>query len=321
MLAYVFTLSMRGRIRAINDLVDSVFLCESKGNSMNLSAVMRSWARALATQFRFKIMLLSVIPLIISLLLWGALMAWRMQAVIDFVQSYFAVHEGYSSAAQVLSSLGLLALKTVVVPLLAMWLLLPLVVISSLLFIGVLIMPIIAKHVGARDFPLLEKRYGASFLHSLGFSFGSIFLFVFGCVVTLPLIFIPPIYVFVQPLLWGWLTYRVMSYDALALFADSDERKELVEKHRGSLLLIGLIAGAFSSLPSLLWIGSAISVANLFLFPIIVSAAIWAYLLIFIFTGLWYQHFCLRALQELRQEKMSENVQTDANSRQHTLEM
>jgi hypothetical protein len=269
---------------------------------MNLSAVMRSWVRAIATQFRFKILLLSIIPLIISLLLWGGLMAWRMQALFDFFQSYFSGHEGFSTASQFLNSLGLLALKTLIVPLLAMWLLLPLVVITSLLFIGVLVMPTIAKHVGARDFPLLEKRQGASFLSSLGFSLGSFFLFVFVWIVTLPLILVPPVYVLLQPLLWGWLTYRVMSYDALAMFADKEERIALVAKHRGSLLLIGLIAGWFSSLPSILWMGGAMSVASVFFFPIFISLAIWVYLLIFIFTGLWYQHYCLDALQQWRHD-------------------
>ncbi|MBC3874829.1 EI24 domain-containing protein [Undibacterium flavidum] len=275
---------------------------------MNFTAVLRSWARALSTQFRFKILLLSVIPLLISLAVWGGLMAWRLQAVFDFIQSYFSNHDGFTNASAILNSLGLLALKTVIVPLLAMWLLLPLVIITSLLFIGVLVMPTIAKHVGQRDFPQLELRRGSSFLASLGFSLGSFFLFVFAWVVTLPLFFVPPIYVLVQPLLWGWLTYRVMSYDALAPFADKQERQLLVARHRGSLLLIGLIAGWFSGLPSMLWMGGAMSMAYVAFFPIFVSLAIWAYLLIFIFTGLWYQHFCLDALQVLRQERHAEVI-------------
>lgn len=272
---------------------------------MNFTAVLRSWARALASQFRFKILILSVIPLLISLAVWGGLMAWRLQAVFDFIQSYFTQHNGFSDASAILNSLGLLALKTVIVPLLAMWLLLPLVIITSLLFIGVLVMPTIAKHVGKRDFPQLELRQGSSFLASLGFSLGAFFLFVFAWIVTLPLIFVPPVYVLVQPLLWGWLTYRVMSYDALTLFADKEERKLLVRKHRGSLLLIGIIAGWFSGLPSMLWMGGAMSMAYVAFFPVFVSLAIWAYLLIFIFTGLWYQHFCLDVLQALRQEQKS----------------
>nr|WP_315469310.1 EI24 domain-containing protein [uncultured Undibacterium sp.] len=269
---------------------------------MNLSAVMRSWARAIATQFRFKILLLSIIPLIVSLIAWGGLMAWRLQAIFDFFQAYFSNHESFSSISQILNSLGLLALKTVIVPLISMWVLLPLVIFTSLLFIGVLVMPIIAKHVGERDFPTVEKVQGASFLRSLGFSLGSFFLFVFAWIVTLPLIFIPPIYVLIQPLLWGWLTYRVMSYDALAMFATKDERVALVANHRGSLLLIGLVAGWFGSLPSMLWMGGAMSLAYVAFFPIFVSLAIWTYLLIFIFTGLWYQHYCLEALQQMRQQ-------------------
>ncbi len=267
---------------------------------MNVSAVMRSWARAVATQFRFKILLLSLIPLFISLVLWGGLMAWRLQAVFDFFQSYLSNREGFASLSQILNSLGMLALKTVIVPLISMWVLLPFVIITSLFFIGMLVMPTIAKHVGGRDFPVLEQRQSNSFLRSLGFSLGSFLLFLVGWLLTLPLIFVPPLYVLVQPLLWGWLTYRVMSFDALAMYADEDERKTLVQQHRGSLLLIGVIAGWFGSLPSALWMGGAMSIAYVAFFPIFVSLAVWTYLLIFIFTGLWYQHYCLEALQNQR---------------------
>lgn len=267
---------------------------------MNLAAVLRAWGRAFASQFRFKIVLLSMIPLLISLAVWGGLMAWRLQALFDFIHAYFADHNGFANASAVLNSLGLLALKTVIVPLLAMWLLLPLVIITSLLFIGVFAMPSISKHIGLRDFPQLARLQGSSFFASLGFSLGSFFLFVFVWVLTLPLAFVPPVYVVVQPILWGWLTYRVMSYDALALFATKEERQLLVAQHRPSLLLIGVIAGWFSGLPSILWMG-AMSVAYVAFFPVFVSLAIWVYLLIFIFTGLWYQYYCLDALQKMRQ--------------------
>jgi hypothetical protein len=90
-----------------------------------------------------------------------------------------------------------------------------------------------------------------------------------------------------------------MSYDALALYANKEERRQLVTQHRASLLLIGIIAGWFSGLPSMLWMG-AMSVAYVAFFPVFVSLAIWVYLLIFIFTGLWYQFYCLDALQKMR---------------------
>ncbi|MBR7801267.1 EI24 domain-containing protein [Undibacterium sp. FT137W] len=272
-----------------------------------MNAVMRAWARALAAQFRFKILALSLIPLFISLFLWGGLMAWRLQAIFDFIQAYFSEHQAFAKASDLLYSLGLLALKTLIVPLLSMWLLLPIMIMTSLLFIGLMVMPSIAKHVGNRDFPDLEKRRGASFLSSLGFSFGSFFLFSLVWVVVLPLIFIPPIYMLVQPLLWGWLTYRVMSYDALAAFASPKERQQIVAENRGSLLCIGLVAGWIGSLPSMLWMGGAMSMTYVLLFPMFVSMAIWVYLLIFIFTGLWYQYYCLAALKAMRQSNEIES--------------
>ena len=268
---------------------------------MHIPEIARAWVRALAAQFRFKIILLSLIPLLISLLLWGALLAWRLQSVFDFIQSYFSDHHNFGDARDVLASLGLLTFKAVIVPLLSLWLLLPIMIMTSLLFVGVMAMPAIAKHVGGRDFPLLEQRHGASMLGSFAYSLASFFLFSFCWVVTLPLIFIPPIYVLVHPLLWGWLTYRVMSFDALANYADREERTALVTRHRSALLLIGIIAGLLGALPSALWMSGAM----ITFLPFFAGLAIWIYLLIFIFTGLWFQYYCLDALQTLRRERVA----------------
>ncbi len=267
---------------------------------MNLQAVLRSWGRAFTAQFSPKILLLSIVPLILSLLLWGGLMWWRMQSILDFFQSYYTNHEAGSSAAQLLNSLGLLTLKTVIVPLVTMWALLPAMIMSCILFIGLIVMPAVARIVSKKDFPNLERRQGGSFLGSLGFSLFTFFLFTVLWVITLPLMFFPPIYVFVQPLLWGWLTYRIMAYDALALHADAEERQTLFTQHRASFLLMGLIAGWFGTLPGALWLGGAMSVAYVAFFPFFVSVAIWLYLVIFIYTGCWFQYYCLQALQDLR---------------------
>lgn len=267
---------------------------------MNLQEVLRSWSRAFVAQFSPRILFLSLLPLVLSLLLWGGLMWWRMQSILDFVQSYYVNHESANSAGQMLSSLGLLALKTVIVPLVTMWALLPAMIMSSLLFIGLIVMPVISRYVGQRDFPQLEKRQGGSLLGSIGFSLLSFFIFTFLWVVTLPLIFFPPIYFFVQPLLWGWLTYRIMAYDALAAYADAEERQTIFSQHRGSLLLIGVVAGWFGTLPTALWLGGAMSLAYVAFFPFFVSVAIWLYLLIFIYSGCWFQYYCLQALQKLR---------------------
>lgn len=272
---------------------------------MQAQTIAQSWSKALLGLFHYKIILLSILPFILSLFLWGAGMWWGMQSLIDAIQSYFMLHGGHAEAGKWLGVLGLMALKVVIVPLLSMWLLLPILIMSSLLFIGVMVMPSISRHVGNRYFPLLEKRKGGSIFGSLVYSISSLLLFVFLWLMSLPLILIGPLHIIVQPLLWGWLTYRVMTYDALASYADEEEHQYITQKYRFSLLFMGIVAGLFGAAPTMFWLGGAMSVAYVAFFPIFVAIAIWLYLLIFIFTGLWFQYFCLDTLRKYRGEKES----------------
>jgi len=124
-------------------------------------------------------------------------------------------------------------------------------------------------------------------------------VFLVVVLVSLPLWLVPPFFAVIPPLLWGWLTYRVMSYDALAAHASADERATLMRRHRWPLLAIGVVTGLLGSLPALLWVTS---VAMIVLFPFVALAAIWLYVLIFVFSALWFAHFCLGELHNLRNE-------------------
>lgn len=271
---------------------------------MNVAAVLRAWGRAVAAQLHYRMLLLTLWPFLVALILWSALMWWGLQTLVDLVQAWFVAHGGFQTAGEVLALFGLLAFKAMVVPLLAMWLLLPLMIFTSLLCIGLLAMPLITRHVGARDYPQLERRKGGSLVGSLWYSLSSFVIFALLWLLTLPLVLIPPVSLMVQPLLWGWLTYRVIVYDALAEHADAQERKWLIRSHRGSLLLIGTVAGLFGAAPGLLWLGGVLSVL---LLPLLAGVAIWLYVLVFVFTGLWFQHYCLAALQQHRAEASAEN--------------
>ena len=100
------------------------------------------------------------------------------------------------------------------------------------------------------------------------------------------------------PLIWGWLTYRVMAFDALAVHASGDERREIFRRHRTVLLGIGVICGYLGAAPSLIWASGALLTG----FVILVPLAIWIYTLVFALSSLWFAHFCLAALQDLRTE-------------------
>ncbi|MBC3884472.1 EI24 domain-containing protein [Undibacterium griseum] len=264
---------------------------------MNFAAVGIAWGRAVAAQLHIRMLLLTFAPFLAALLIWSVAMWFGLQAMIDYIQQWFAAHNSFQTAGDVLGMLGLFAFKAMVVPLVAMWLLLPLMVFTALLCIGLFAMPAISRHVGIRHYPQLEQRQGGSLLGSLGYSLMSFMIFAVLWLLTLPLTLFPLASLVIQPLLWGWLTYRVMAYDALSAHADREERIALIRQHRGALLLMGTIAGLFGAAPGLLWLGGVLSVMFL---PVLAGLAIWLYVLVFVFTGLWFQHYCLAALAKMR---------------------
>ncbi len=256
-----------------------------------------SFGRALLSQLHIRMLLLTVLPFVMSIVLWGVALWLGLQPMIDWLQDYFVGHNGFGVAGSILSWFNMGALKTVIVPLIAMWALLPLMILTALVFVGLWAVPAIARHVGGRHYAHLEKRHGGSVAGSLWTSLWCFAVFVFGWIVTLPLSIFPPLAFVIHPLLWGWLTYRVMAYDTLADYATPEERRAILHAHRWPLLLVGAIAGTMGAAPTLLWLGGALSVI---FFPILAAGAIWLYVLVFVFTGLWFQYYCLEALSSLR---------------------
>jgi hypothetical protein len=269
-------------------------------SAYSMQLVMTSFGRALLSQLHFRMLLLTVLPFLLSLLLWGVVLWLGLQPLIDWLHGYFVDNNLFQSAASVLGWFGLGAIKTVLVPLLAMWLLLPLMVVTALIFVGVMAMPAVARHVSTRHYAQLAQLRGGSLAGSLSASLGAFLIFAVMWLVTLPLNAVPLLAFVVQPALWGWLTYRVMAYDALAEHASADERRALMRTHRWPLLAIGVAAGAMGAAPTLLWLGGALSVI---LFPLLAGVSIWLYVLVFVFSGLWFQHYALEALAQLRRSQ------------------
>jgi hypothetical protein len=120
--------------------------------------------------------------------------------------------------------------------------------------------------------------------------------------VTMPFWLIPGVVLIVPPLIWGWLTTRVMCFDTLADHATQDERRSLTGLHSWQLLLIGITSGFLSAVPSLLW---AFSVTALVFAPVLILVSVWLYTLLFAFSSLWFAHYLLAALQAERERAAS----------------
>lgn len=260
--------------------------------------VFPSFGKALRAQLRPRMLALTMLPSVLAMIALGALMWWSLQPIIDFLHGWFVGHHLFNQAAPWLALAGLLVLKALIVPVLAMWLLLPLMIVIATLFIGLFAMPVLNRYVSRRDFSSLETRAGGSWSEGVGHALLSFLMFAVLWMLSWPLVLFPPAGLFVHALLWGWLTYRVMAYDALARHADADERIRILQKHRLPLLLIGSAVAVLGAAPGVLWLGGAV-----LFFPWFAAISIWLYVLLFVFSGLWFQYYCLAVLTEMRTER------------------
>lgn len=258
-----------------------------------------SLGRAVLSQLHPRMLWMTVLPFLLASVVWGGILYFSWDTVMTAARGFLETSMLTSWIYRALDAFGMTSLRALVAPLIVVALTVPLVVISLLVFIGVFSVPSVISFL-ERSYPHLEKKRGASFTASAMNSIGCTLAVLFVGLITIPLWLIPPFFALIPPLLWGWLTYRVMSYDALALHASAEERKLLMRRHRLPMIVMGIAMGVLGSAPTLLWVSS---VAVIFLFPFVLLASVWMYVLIFIFSALWFGHYCLRALTRLRTEQ------------------
>ena len=244
-----------------------------------------------------RVISLSFLPLVIMAAVSLGLGYWYWNDAIDLLRMQLDSYQLVASMTEWLQGLGLSDLRLVMAPALLLFMAIPVIVVVSLLFVALLMTPTMVGLVAERRFPLLERRKGASFWASLLWSLASTLMACLALLLSLPLWLIPPLVLVVPPLIWGWLTYRVMAYDALAEHASLEEREQVFKQHRMPLLCIGILSGYLGAAPSIIWASGAMFVA---MAPILVPIAIWIYTLVFAFSSLWFTHYALSALQQLR---------------------
>ena len=244
-----------------------------------------------------RVIALSFLPLIIMAAVALGLGYFYWNDAVDLLRTQLDSYKLVASMTEWLQGLGLNDLRLVMAPALLLVMAIPVIVMVSLLFVALLMTPTMVGFVAERRFPLLQRRQGASFWASLLWSLASTLMACLALLLSLPLWLIPPLVLVVPPLIWGWLTYRVMAYDALAEHASPEEREQVFKTHRIPLLCIGILSGYLGAAPSLIWASGAMFVA---MAPILVPIAIWIYTLVFAFSSLWFTHYALSALQHLR---------------------
>lgn len=244
-----------------------------------------------------RVIALSILPLVLIAALAVGLGYFFWDMALDWVRSGLDSWSMLESIGAWLQGLGVGNLKSVIAPLIVIFAVTPVLVLLCLLAVALMMTPSLTTLVAERRFVGLERKKGGSLLLSLGWSLGSSLLALVAMIVSMPLWVIPPLVLVLPPLIWGWLTYRVIAYDVLCVYASADERRAIFKQHRLMLLSIGVVAGYVGAAPGVVWAsGAMFAVGFVFLMPV----AIWLYTLVFAFSSLWFAHYCLAALDKLR---------------------
>ncbi|MBL8301888.1 MAG: EI24 domain-containing protein [Ideonella sp.] len=266
-----------------------------------MKLLLDSFWRAAAYCLHPRVIALSVLPLVLMSLVALAAGYFYWETAVAAVRDKLDAWSILGTLFDWLAGIGLPNLKAVLAPLVVVFVATPVIVVLSLLAVAVLMTPSMVALVADRRFPQLERRRGGSFLGAVVGGLGATVLAVLVLVISVPLWFVPPLVLVLPPLIWGWLTYRVMSYDVLSDHASAAERQGLMKSHRPALLAMGVISGYLGAAPSLVWASGVLFLA---LAPVLVPLAVWVYTLVFAFSSLWFAHYALAALQQQRAEAL-----------------
>ena len=267
--------------------------------------------RAVAYCLMPRVIVVSLVPLTImtGITLLGAYVFWdnAMDATSDWLIQFSLLE----SLSRLLVSVGLGHLKSFLIPMLVLMVALPCIVALTLMAVSWIMTPMMVGMVARRRFADLARLHGGSWWRGVLFGLGVSAMAVLAMLASLPLWLIPPLAMVLPPLIWGWLIYQVMGYDVLSVHASHAERTEIFRRYRGWLLLIGVMAGYMGSAPGMLWALGGMAVVFA---PVLVPLAIWIYVFVFAFSALWFAHFGLAALAQLRSEPLDATPGQTANT-------
>jgi len=227
---------------------------------------------ALADAFHPRMLWLMLWPVLVALAIWGAValvfwgqfVLWLADLLLAWVRyGQFFLHWDAADVARIAAKImTLLALA-------------PLVQLTALLILGVFGMPAMVEHVAARRFPTLAKRHGGSFVGSLWNSLLALAGLAALALLSLPLWVFPPLWPAIPVAIVGWVSQRVLRYDALAEHADAAEMRSIFRARRGAMVGLGVLLALLAYIPLLGMVA-----------PVL--------------FGLAFTHYLLGALQALR---------------------
>jgi hypothetical protein len=206
-----------------------------------MKLLLDSFWRAAAYLMRPRVLALTLLPLLIAGGLFLVLGYFFWEPAVAAVRPARELVADRRGPAWLDTYMGA-SFRAVMAPMIIVALAVPVAVVMSLLLVALLMMPVLVSLVAERRFPGLERKRGRLWESAWRSGLFTLVAMV-ALILTVPLWLVPPLALVIPPVIWGWLTAQVMTYDALAEHASREERLDLQREHRWPLLLIGLISG------------------------------------------------------------------------------
>ena len=179
-----------------------------------MSDLIRSLGLALVGTMHPKMLWLSFRPFLIVSIFWGVVIWLIWSPALEMLRTFLTASIFTSWIQSGLEYVGFDEARAWIAPLFLVILLIPIIAISLLVFIAFSTVPaVVDSVVKQKAYEGLDRIKGGSFVGSFFYTLWSALICLALVMLTLPVWWIPPLFAILPPLLWGWLTMRLMAYD------------------------------------------------------------------------------------------------------------
>lgn len=299
------------------------------------SLVFRAFGRALLNSLHPKVLLLTLWPLLASSAVFG-LVWWQGGTwVLTRLQGFLLSLPWVQLAEQWLAQWGVPGVTQSLAQAAVLLACLSAAVVVALIVVSVTLTPVLVSQVANARFSSVVSLHRVPWWSALWWSLSSTGVALVWWLLSMPFWLLPLGSVLLPPLVWGWLTFRVLGHDVLAEHALDAERDALLRQHRVPLLFMGVVSAYLGAAPANLlmlsaWAAGALgglaagtgvvalnAVAAVTI-PLAIGAAVWIYTMVFTWSSLWFAHYLLEALRQLRQSSSNRQASSNATTQVFT---
>ena len=208
-----------------------------------MADVMLALTRTLASLRQGKIWLYVLIPALVSLIFTAGFALWGLGLLVEQMLAYppmtLLISWGLVWPAYALAYLG-------------GWMaIFAAAYLTASLLAAIIILPLMLNHLARTEYQDIAPMGADSFTAATVNSVLASILFIAAWLITLPLWLIPGLSLILPMLLMAWLNRRTFAYDALSMHATEDEWRDLKQRHKTPLFMLGLTMSLLAHIPIL----------------------------------------------------------------------